>query len=247
MRATAMTEQSDPLCLSELTCAALLFDAPWRRFGVLGDSLSAGIGDPTPGYANLGWADRVAAVLRRANPTVRYLNTADIGATAARTLAEQCDRMDEFEPDLLHLPSGPNEIMRRQPDFDEIEQTLRRLYDRAAGTRALLTVFTLGRAFVMPSIPDWDKRIRRMNDLTRRLAADHGAVVVDVWDHPLNDRPQLLSADRIHFSTSGQAALATEVVRHLAYRLGGYCLGSGRSMPPTSVTFQSLLGSTLTV
>jgi len=51
-------------------------------------------------------------------------------------------------------------------------------------TGALLTTFTLGRAYV----------------------------VVDMWDHPVNDRGNLLSEDRLHFSTSGQAVLATEVV-----------------------------------
>jgi hypothetical protein len=42
--------------------AALVRDAPWQRLGVVGDSLSAGTGDPGPGYADSGWVDRVAAV-----------------------------------------------------------------------------------------------------------------------------------------------------------------------------------------
>jgi lysophospholipase L1-like esterase len=36
---------------------------------------------------------------------------------------------------------------------------------------------------------------------------------------PFNDRDNLLSADRIHFSTSGQAVMATEVVQQLAHVL----------------------------
>ncbi|SDX04971.1 Lysophospholipase L1 [Saccharopolyspora shandongensis] len=215
----AMTEQSDPLCLSEVTAAALLFDAPWRRFGVVGDSLSAGVGDPTPGYTNKGWADRVANVLQRVCPDVQYLNTSEFGVTTARTVAHQLDRMAEFGPDLLHLPCGPNDILRRKPDFDEIEKTMRRMYDLAARTRALLTTFTLGRAYVVPTFPDWDERIRAMNAITRRLGAEYEAVVVDMWNHPVNDRDNLLSEDRIHFSTSGQAVMATEVVRQLVYML----------------------------
>lgn len=93
------------------------------------------------------------------------------------------------------------------------------MYDVAAGTGALLTTFTLASAYVVPAFPDWPERIRTMNDLTRRIAADYGAVVVDMWDHPVNDRDNLLSADRIHFSTSGQAVLATEMVKHLTYAL----------------------------
>ncbi|MEV0089145.1 SGNH/GDSL hydrolase family protein [Saccharopolyspora sp. NPDC050642] len=217
-----MTEQSDPLCLSEVTAAALLFDAPWRRFGVVGDSLSAGAGDPTPRYTNKGWADRVADVLQRVCPDVQYLNTSEFGVTTARTVAHQLDRMVEFGPDLLHLPCGPNDIRRRNPDFDEIEKTMRRMYDLAARTRALLTTFTLGRAYVVPAFPDWHERIRAMNDITRRLAAEYEAVVVDMWNHPVNDRENLLSEDRIHFSTSGQAVMATEVVQQLAYVLSSW-------------------------
>lgn len=68
----------------------------------------------------------------------------------------------------------------------------------------------------MPRFPDWTDRVRRVNDITRGLAAEHGAVLVDMWDHPVNDRPDLLSADRIHFAGAGQAVLATEVVKGLA-------------------------------
>lgn len=210
-----MTEHTDPLCLSEATAAALLVDAPWRRFGVIGDSLSAGIGDPTPGYANKGWADRVADALRLVAPDAQYRNLAEIGATTSETITGQLDRMAEFAPDLLHLPCGPNDIMRRDPDFDEIEQTLRRMYDAASRTGAQLITFTLGRAFVMPSVADWNQRSRAMNDITRRVAGDYGALVIDMWNHPVNDRDNLLSADRIHFSTSGQAVMAAEVIRGL--------------------------------
>ncbi|WP_040808342.1 SGNH/GDSL hydrolase family protein [Nocardia concava] len=219
MSVQTLTEQTDPLCQSELTSAALLFDAPWRRYGVVGDSLSAGTGDPTPGYADKGWSDRVAEILRRVRPDLEYLNLARIGVTTDETVAHQLDRITEFGPDLLHLPSGANDIFRRTPDFERIEKATRLMYDRAAGTRALLTTFIPGRAFVVPTIADWDKRIRGMNAITRRVAAEYDAVVIDFWDHPVNDRENLLSADRIHFSTSGQAVIATEVVRRLAHIL----------------------------
>ncbi|MFI5778764.1 SGNH/GDSL hydrolase family protein [Nocardia sp. NPDC051570] len=216
MLSSALTEDTDPYCLSEDDAAALLRGAPWRRFGVVGDSLSAGTGDPTPGYADGGWADRVVAALRRVEPDLRYLNTSEFGVTTARTVSGQFDRILDFGPDLLHLPCGPNDIVRRQPDFGEIEKIMRRMYDLAAGTRARLTTFTLGRAYVIPAFPDWHERILTMNDITRRLAAEYDALVIDMWPHPVNDRPNLLSEDRIHFSTSGQAVMAAEVIKALA-------------------------------
>jgi lysophospholipase L1-like esterase len=214
-----LTEETDPHCLTPARAAALLAAAPWRRFATVGDSLSAGTGDPSPGYASLGWPDRVADVLRRVHPDLSYLNLAEVGATTTRTLGTQMDRLVEFGPDLLHVPCAANDLFRTDPDYAAIAHDLRRLFEIAAGTGAQLTVFTLGRAFVVPRYPDWSDRLRRVNDITRGLAGQHDAVLVDMWDHPVNDRPDLLSADRIHFTTAGQAVMAAEIIKGLAGRL----------------------------
>jgi lysophospholipase L1-like esterase len=216
MQQFPLTEATDPFCLKQADAMALLTEAPWGRYAVVGDSLSAGTGDPTPGYQDQGWSDRVAAVLRSVRPDLDYLNTSEIGATTVQTLENQAARMTEFSPDLLHVPCGANDIVRREPDFGEIERTLRQLYDLAKGTGALLTTFTLGRAYVVPVFPDWPERVGAVNEIVRGLASEYGAIVVDMWAHPVNDRDNLLSADRIHFSTSGQAVMAAEMVKKLA-------------------------------
>src|SRR5690606_33770701 len=210
------TEESDPFRLPAARAAELLAGAPWRRFAVIGDSLSAGTGDYRPGYPTLGWADRVADALRRARPGAAYLNTGRIGATTADTIAEQMRPVRAFEPDLLHLPSGANDLFRREPDFAAIGREMHRMFALAAETGAQLSVFTLGRAFDVPGFPDWADRVPRLNAIVRELAGAHGAVLVDMWDHPANSRPDLLSADRIHFAAPGQALLAAEMVRALA-------------------------------
>lgn len=214
--ATFRTEEADPCCLSPAAGSALLAEAPWRRFATIGDSLSAGTGGPSPGYASLGWPDRVADVLRRVRPGLAYLNIAEIGATTARTLETQTERLLAFGPDLVHVPCGANDLFRAEPDFALIERALRRVFDVAAGTGAQLTVFTLGRAFTVPKFEDFRDRVRTVNAITRRLAAEHDAVLVDMWDHPVNSRPDLLSADGVHFSASGQAVMAAEVIKGLA-------------------------------
>lgn len=211
-----LTEESDPYCLPAARASDLLVRAPWRRFATIGDSLSAGIGDPSPGYASLGWPDRVADILRRVHPDLAYRKLAEVGATTARTLDTQLDQLVEFGPDLVHVPCGANDLFRPDPDYATIASELGRVFGIVAGTGAQLTVFTLGRAFVVPRYPDWNDRVRRVNEITRALAADHCAVLVDMWDHPVNDRPNLLSADRIHFAVAGQAVMATEVVKGLA-------------------------------
>jgi lysophospholipase L1-like esterase len=214
------TEESDPLCLSPAAAAALLARAPWRRFAVIGDSLAAGTHDPTPGYASQPWAVRVADVLRRVHPGLAYRNTGRIGATAAMTLAEQTADLADFAPDLLHVSCGANDLWRRVPDYAAIEATMRRVWEVAAATGAQLSTFTLGQAFTVTTYDDFPERVRTLNGIIRTIATEHGAAVVDVWEHPLNARPDLIGADGIHFSAMGQAVLATEVVTALAGVLG---------------------------
>ncbi|WP_240929324.1 SGNH/GDSL hydrolase family protein [Streptomyces coryli] len=219
MQPTVLTEATDPDVLSPKAGARILAAAPWRRFGVFGDSLSLGVGDATPGYDPLGWPARVERALRRVHPDLAHINTARVGVTTAQALQEQAERIDEFGPDLLHLNSGANDIMRRKPDWERIEDDLRAMYAWAARTGAQLSVFTLGRAFVVPAFPDFSDRVARLNDVTRRLAAEYGAAVGDCWAHPLNDRPNLLSEDRIHFAATGQAIIASVMIEALGARL----------------------------
>ncbi|MET9556243.1 SGNH/GDSL hydrolase family protein [Streptomyces sp. NPDC006645] len=211
-----LTEEADPFCLTPGRAAQLLAGSPWRRFAVAGDSLAAGTGGPSPGYTHLPWGDRVADALCRERPELVCLNTGTIGATTADTLRRQMDEVVAFRPDLLHISCGANDLFRQRPDFDAVERTARRVFERAAGTGARLTTFTLGRAFHVPAFPDFPERVRMLNAIILGLAVEFDVLVIDMWDHPVNSRPDLLSADRIHFSASGQAVLASEVINALA-------------------------------
>lgn len=209
------TEVTDPDVVSPQEGAALLAKTPWRRYGVFGDSLSLGVGDASPGYDALGWPARVERVLRRVHPDLEYLNTARLGATTPQALDEQAQRIEDFQPDLLHLNSGANDIIRRRVDWDQVEDGLRSMYEWASCTGAQLSVLTLGRSFVMATVPDFPERVDRLNAITRALAAEFGAVVGECWDHRLNDRPHLVSEDRIHFASMGQAVVASVMIEAL--------------------------------
>ncbi|MGK8525258.1 SGNH/GDSL hydrolase family protein [Nocardia asteroides] len=213
------TEANDPLLLPLPEQRRLLADAPWQRYAVLGDSIAQGVGDPSPGYEAVGWADRVAAVLADARPGLAYLNTGRIGATSAQVLAEQLPEILDFRPDLVHLTCGGNDLFLPGGDLTELRANLDTLFATLARTGAQVVTFTLADVWeverMAPMRPMRD-RMAALNDLVRELAARYDALLLELWDHPLRLRPDLMSADLIHFSMSGHAVLASDMVRMLA-------------------------------
>ncbi|WP_062991308.1 SGNH/GDSL hydrolase family protein [Nocardia anaemiae] len=216
------TEANDPMLLSSTAAAELLADAPWQRYAVLGDSIAQGVGDPSPGYHTAGWADRVAAVLTAANPALAYLNTGRIGATSAHVRADQLPRVLEFAPDLVHISCGGNDLFTPGGNLDELRANLDAIFGALARSGAQVSTFTLADVWEverMAAMRPMRERMAALNDITRELAAHYDAVLVELWDHPLRLRPDLMSADLIHFTMSGHAVVATEMVRALHGRL----------------------------
>ncbi|MFC3966234.1 SGNH/GDSL hydrolase family protein [Nocardia jiangsuensis] len=216
------TEADDPALLTVQTAAALLADAPWRRFAVVGDSIAQGIGDSTPGYRDAGWADRVADALRRVRPELAYLNTGRKGATSAEVLAEQLGAALAFEPDLVHIVCGGNDLFVPEPDLPATHANLDALFAAFAGRGTRISTFTLTDVWdreQMRAMRGMRERMSALNDVIRAVAARYDAVLLELWPHPIRLRPDLMSADLIHFSMGGQAALASAVVQRLAQEL----------------------------
>ncbi|WP_245649796.1 SGNH/GDSL hydrolase family protein [Nocardia shimofusensis] len=213
------TELSDPMLLSPGTAQELLRGASWQRYAVVGDSIALGIGDPSPGYAPTGWADRVATALRGANPGMRYLNTGRKGATTAEVRAEQLAPVMEFEPDLVHIICGGNDLFVAEPDVDGLRANLDTLFAALAATGAQLCTFTVADVWEterMAAMAPMRDRMAALNAIIGDVASTYDALLVDFWRHPLRLRPDLMSADLIHFASSGHAVVATEMIRALS-------------------------------
>ncbi|GGK99626.1 SGNH/GDSL hydrolase family protein [Nocardia jinanensis] len=216
------TESDDPMLIDPDTARALLGGAPWRRYAVLGDSIAQGVGDASAGYRDIGWSDRVAEVLTAANPGVSYLNTGRIGATSGQMLDEQLDRVLEFRPDLVHLSCGGNDLFHQGGDTDRLRANLETAFAALAAIGAQLCTFTVADVWDtgrMAPMRPMRGRMAELNEIVRALAARYDTVLVDFWEHPLRLRPDLMSADLIHFTTSGHAVVATEMIRALATRI----------------------------
>lgn len=215
-------EADDPLVLAPEQTATLLTGAPWRRFAVLGDSIAAGTGDRSPGYAPTGWADRVAADLTSANPTLAYRNTGRIGATSGQVIERQLSEILEFAPDLVHVSCGGNDLFTAGAEVDQLHENLSTILTALAATGAQLSIFTMADVWSverMAPMRAMRPRMIALNEVLRAVAAEFDAVLTELWNHPVQSRPELMSADLIHFTTSGQAVLASEVVKSLAARI----------------------------
>jgi len=213
------TESTDPMLLGPNAAGELMRGARWRRYAVLGDSIAQGIGDPSPGYLPTGWADRVVTALRAADPELHYLNTGRMGATTAQVLTHQLPRVLEFEPDLVHIICGGNDLFVPEPDLDALRANLNALFAPLAATGAQLCTFTVADVWEterMASMAPMRERMAGLNAIIRDVASAHDALLVDFWAHPLRLRPELMSSDLIHFASSGHAVVATEMIRALS-------------------------------
>ncbi|WP_327151699.1 SGNH/GDSL hydrolase family protein [Nocardia sp. NBC_01329] len=216
------TESDDPMLITSDNARALLHGAPWRRYAVLGDSIAQGVGDASAGYRDIGWAERVAEVLTAVNPGMAYLNTGRIGATSDQMLDEQLSRVLDFRPDLVHVSCGGNDLFHPGGDPDRLRANLDTAFSALAATGAQLCVFTVADVWEtarMAPMRPMRPRMAELNEIVRAQAARHDALLVDLWEHPLRLRPDLMSADLIHFTTSGHAVVATEMIRALAQRI----------------------------
>jgi lysophospholipase L1-like esterase len=215
-------EAADPHCLGKDEGGELLLGAPWRRFAVVGDSLAEGLGDPLPGYRAASWADRIAEALRSAAPDAVYTNLGLRGLTTAQVRAEQADRAAAFAPDLVAVVCGGNDLLL--PGFSPaaVTREMDLLFDRLAAPGTTLLAFAL--ANVAAAVPELrggplEQGVALLNGIVRGSAERHGAVLVDMYDHPAVGDRDLYSADLVHATARGHAVIAAATIRALSRRI----------------------------
>jgi len=223
-------EARDPYTLSADEAAAALAGAPWPRLAVLGDSFAAGICDPTPGYRDVTWADRLTEALRRVLPQLEYLNTGERGARTADVFDRQLRPVLCFRPDLVVLICGGNDMLT--PDYSphELRGRLDKLLGPLCAIGADVVMYTM--MDITTAYPELGDTLRDaidgLNKVIRQVAADHGAILVELWGHPCQSDKDMYSKDLIHGTWRGQAIMAAMTVQ----RLAEYLREPGRSRRP---------------
>ena len=218
---TRAAESADPDVISAERERELLAGAPWRRLAIIGDSVAEGVGEPTDGYQPLHWCDRIVRALRRETADLAYLNLGRRGLRAREIRESQVGPALEFDPDLVGVFSGGNDIMARDFDRDALRDDLSRTlipFTELGATIFLCTLFEITRAIEIPE-PNASRLRERQSALTavtREVAERHGALVIEYAGHPRGADPSIYSTDMIHLNMRGHAVAASIAIETLA-------------------------------
>ncbi len=195
--------------------------AGFASYAAVGDSFTEGVGDPGPGEAFVGWADRLAGLLaeRRAAEAppgdFRYANLAVRGRLLDRIIEEQVPRAVTLAPDLVTFCAGGNDILRPGSDPDALAE---RFEGAVADLRAVVGTVLVCTGFDTRGVPVLGLlrgKIATYNAHIRAVADRYGCPVVDLWSlRAVHDR-RAWSEDRLHLSSAGHARVALRAAQVL--------------------------------
>jgi lysophospholipase L1-like esterase len=193
---------------------------------VVGDSIAEGLGDPSPGYPDEPWCDRIAAELRRQRPGLAYLNLGKSMTRAADVRSAQLPGALAFSPDLAVAAVGAADMLLPGYDPGRVERELRAIVSAFTGQGCDVITMGLFDGSYAPNIPELftttrRRRIHEVSALTRKIAEDLGTLHVELTWHPATRDPDIYSADPRHGTMRGHAIAAAETIRVLGARLRG--------------------------
>jgi lysophospholipase L1-like esterase len=188
-----------------------------RSYVAMGDSFTAGTGD-----GGRCWADQLADQLRTVHPGLVYRNLAVEGARSDQVL-DQLPAAVKLAPDLVTVVCGANDVLFSvRPDAETYGKRLgaifRVLHSAVPGV-TLATATAPERWDFLEFGPRTRARLERgivaFNETTRIVAAEHGALCLEVARHPGLGHSENFDADGLHPSAEGHDQAAAEFARLL--------------------------------
>jgi lysophospholipase L1-like esterase len=191
--------------------------SPARRYVAIGDSFTEGVGDHHRALPNgvRGWADRVAEQLAKNEPGWEYANLAVRSKRLRHIVNDQLQPAIDLKPTLITVYAGGNDLLDLGTNISSLLVQYEEMIATLAATGARLLVFT-GYEVPLPGpLRAFKRRNHQYNEGVRRIAADHGATLVDYWAFEgLHDR-RMWASDRMHLSKSGHKYVAIQVLQIL--------------------------------
>lgn len=180
-----------------------------RCLVALGDSFTAG--GPEAGERT--WVDELAATIA----AQEFHNLAVDGAVTSTVAREQVPRAVALEPDVVTLVCGGNDVLfSTRPDVSAYERDLSAMFQRLRGQLPGATVVTATMPDFSPFIGLRERSrarvgagLARLNEATRRAAAEHDVLCLDLERHPQAGDRASFAADGYHAAAAAQGRLAT--------------------------------------
>ncbi|WP_245413011.1 SGNH/GDSL hydrolase family protein [Arthrobacter celericrescens] len=187
------------------------------RFVAVGDSFTEGVGDRDLRLPNecRGWADRVAEELTRNDPRTRYANLAVRGRRLRRIVDEQLDTALALEPNLVSFHAGGNDLLAARLDLGALIRRFEAAVARIAGTGTRVLLFTEYNVPLSPVLEPLKLRTAVFNKHIRRIAREHGTLLVDHWCFERFQDRRMWAPDRLHMSTPGHEYMTVKVLEVL--------------------------------
>lgn len=180
----------------------------WQSYLAMGDSFTEGLDDPGARGQYRGWADRLAGLLARDRPGLRYANLGIRGKTLHQVVAEQLPAALAARADLVTLCAGGNDILRPAVDPDDLAARYESAVVALRDAGSEVVVFTGFDVRGMPLLRRVHGRVAAYNLNLWSIADRHGCRMVDLWSmRVLRDR-QAWSVDRLHLSPAGHLRVA---------------------------------------
>lgn len=190
----------------------------WSRYVALGDSFTAGLGDPeplSPGGIR-GWADRIAEELSERREDFAYANLAVNGLLLRQILDQQLGPALAAKPDLVTLSAGGNDLVFHRSDPDRLAVALDDAVQKLTATGATVVLFTGPDWGGTPLLGRTRGKVAVFNENIRTIAARHHGVIADLWTLRQLAHPLMWDPDRLHFSPLGHHTIATMVLDTLS-------------------------------
>ncbi|MFD7290863.1 SGNH/GDSL hydrolase family protein [Streptomyces sp. NPDC059863] len=202
------------------------------RYAALGDSLTAGIGDPVDGGWR-GWAALLGAGVGDPGTGVRFHNFAVSGALTRDVEEKQTPAAVSFAPDIASIVVGVNDTLRRAFDIQDLALRLDRVCGALAARGTVLLTTCLPDPGSMLGLPaplamPLARRQRAVNAVVHALAARHDTVHLHMAEASWVADRSLWSADRLHPAERGHRMIAARFHALLAER--GLALGPEPSL-----------------
>lgn len=187
----------------------------WKSYIAIGDSFTEGLDDPGPAGHYRGWSDRLAEILAREQPELRYANLAVRGKYLNQILADQFPFALASKADLVAFSAGGNDILKPGGDPDALAATYEDAIGQLRANGSDVIIFTGFDTRNTPVLRHVRGRVATYNGHLWSIADRLGCKMVDLWAMDVLRDQRALAPDRLHLSPEGHRRVALRVAEVL--------------------------------